>query len=140
MNDRCVLCNGEKETIEHLFIYCQKHLSAWVFVENLLKKYTGNRFFYLNDTSRILGCNMDEIALILLGRLHRVIWISRCNIISSENTDTLIDFNILDTYKRNLKGLILMEYKRLNEYDFESIYAKNQALCSVRENKVRFKF
>ena len=26
-----------------------------------------------------------------------IIWISRCNIISSENTDTLIDFNILDT-------------------------------------------
>ena len=24
MNDRCVLCNGERETIEHLFIYCQK--------------------------------------------------------------------------------------------------------------------
>ena len=41
---------------------------------------------------------MDEIALILLGRLHRVIWISRCNIISSENTDTLIDFNILQQH------------------------------------------
>ena len=72
----CPLCSNETETIEHLFIYCQKHLTAWIFVENLLRKIMENRLFFLNDINRILGKDLNEFALCIVGKLHRVIWSS----------------------------------------------------------------
>ena len=46
INDNiCPLCNVEPETHEHLFIYCTHTLNAWLFVEHILNKYSGNKLF-----------------------------------------------------------------------------------------------
>ena len=63
----CPLCKDNIETIEHLFIYCIKHIDTWLFVEQLIRKYTNNNTFCLNDVSRILGEGIND-------QLHRSIW------------------------------------------------------------------
>ena len=42
-DDKWPLCGVEKETIEHLFIYCKQHINAWIFLEKILRKYTNNQ-------------------------------------------------------------------------------------------------
>ena len=54
----CPFCKTEAESHEHLFIYCIKTIEAWVYVENMLRHYTANICFYLNDANRILGYNL----------------------------------------------------------------------------------
>ena len=46
----CTLCYVNNETHEHIFIYCTHTWEAWIFVERLLRKYTGNKHYYLNDS------------------------------------------------------------------------------------------
>ena len=136
-DDLCPLCNIEKETIEHLFLTCLVHIDAWLFVENLIKKYTQKQCFYLTDATRILGIgdNVDNMSIFLIGRLHRVIWNIRCNIqmgCQSRNT------NILTVYINNIKKFIKLEKSRLPEFVFESTYAKNSILCTVVNKQIKF--
>ena len=37
-DNTCLLCNEEIETVEQLFLYCEKHLDTCFYVENILKK------------------------------------------------------------------------------------------------------
>ena len=136
-DDTCPLCNVERETIEHLFIYCQKHLDAWIFVENLLRKYKANSSYYLNDVNRILGQNMDDIALCITGKLHKVIWSVRCNIVSDPN-ESIINPDILGKYKKILKQFIMTEKTRLSEHEFCKFFTRNQALCTLDHGKISF--
>ena len=50
----CPFCKTEAESHGHLFIYCIETIEAWVYVENMLRHYTANRCFYLNDANVIL--------------------------------------------------------------------------------------
>ena len=81
-DDKCPLCNTETENLEHIFIYCQKHLEAWIFIEHILSKYTGNKHYYMTDTNRILGNGMDNLTLCLIGKLLHTIWSIRCDILN----------------------------------------------------------
>ena len=139
VDNKCLLCNEEIETIEHLFLYCEKHLEAWIFVEHLLKKYTGKKTFYLNDCDRIMGNGegMEDIALILVCRLHKIIWNIRCELALNKTSNRRY---ILPEYKRNLKRHITFENKRLNEEDFKKLYTRNSALCSVKNKIISFNF
>ena len=102
-DDKCPLCNTETETLEHLFIYCQKHIEAWIFIEHILSKYTGNKHYYMTDTNRILGNGMDNLTLCLIGKLLNTIWSIRCDILNK--TADCVAFGILHKYKDNLKNL-----------------------------------
>ena len=85
-NTKCGICKQEKETVEHLFIYCKKTWPSWIFVENILRKYTGNRYLFLNDSNNILGYgeNMNNLSLFLTAKLHRTIWVIRCHNLSEK--------------------------------------------------------
>ena len=58
---KCGLCKTEMENLEHLFIYCIKTLDSWLFVENILRIYTGNKRLCLNDSNRILGYGKQNV-------------------------------------------------------------------------------
>ena len=69
--DLCSLCGHEKESLEHLFITCEKHLDAWALVEHLIQKYTNDCTFTLSDKTRILGTGVkNNLCLLLIGKLH----------------------------------------------------------------------
>ena len=87
--NQCGICKQEEETIEHLFIYCKHTWPSWLFLENVLRKYKGNKHFCLNDSNRILGCGkqIGTLSLILIAKLHRTIWISRCHNINGKKRD-----------------------------------------------------
>ena len=69
--DLCSLCGHEKESLEHLFITCEKHLDAWALVEHLIQKYTNDYTFTLSDKTRILGTGVkNSLCLLLIGKLH----------------------------------------------------------------------
>ena len=74
-DDLCCLCESNLETIEHLFLYCQKTLQCWIFIEMLLRKYHNNKFLFINDCYRILGYGryMDDIGLFLTGNMLKTI-------------------------------------------------------------------
>ena len=134
----CPLCSNETETIEHLFIYCQKHLTAWIFVENLLRKIMENRLFFLNDINKILGKDLNEFALCIVGKLHRVIWSIRCDILNNSHISHCP--NILNKYISALKGFIILEQKRLTAHEFMTTYAKKQILFKMINDKIIFSF
>ena len=76
-NDKmCLLCKRSEETVEHIFLSCPKHLDAWIFAEGKLRKYNNDKYFVLNDSKRILrvGRGITDVALLLIGKLHRIIW------------------------------------------------------------------
>ena len=124
-NDKCLLCNMHKETIEHIFIECQHCNEAWLFVENIVKNYLKNRNFYLFDRNRILGVNIkNDVVLLLIGKLLKTIWNIRCSVARKGCNDYI---NILYVCKRNLKKFIFMEKSRLYIDVFDQIYARNRA-------------
>ena len=135
-DDTCPLCGVEKETIEHLFIYCQKHFNAWIFVEVILRKYTNNKMMYINDINRILGKYMNNIALCVIGKLHRVIWSVRCEIVKNPTITKCPD--IMTKYINVLKGFIFLENKSLPEHEFKDTYAHNQVLCTIKDGVLTF--
>ena len=111
-DDTCPLCGVEKETIEHFFIYYQKHINAWIFVKEILRKYANNKimYMYINDINRIQGKDMNNIAICAIGKLHRVIWSVRCEVVKNPKISCP---DIMTKYVNVLKGFILLENKRL---------------------------
>ena len=69
----CPLCNVKTESHEHLFIYCVSTLNAWIFVERILRNYSGKKHFYLNDSNRILGYKMSPVHNAIIAKMLRVI-------------------------------------------------------------------
>ena len=106
---KCGICKQEDETIEHLFIYCKTTWPAWLFIENVIRKYKNNRFFCLNDSSRILGYgrNICAMTLFLIAKLHRTIWVSRCHNLKEKYS--VKEITILKAYQTNLKRVITLE-------------------------------
>ena len=128
----CVLCESEVETHEHLFIHCVRTLSVWIYVENLLRKLSGNKHYYLNDTQRILGDNLNYVESVIMAKVLRQIWITRCQITFDEipNNATI---NIIPNFKRSLKDFLYSEHKRLRPETFKALYCKNKTLCIIDE-------
>lgn len=139
VNDRlCGLCLQEDETIEHLFIYCRITWKSWTFLENVLRKHTGEKNFYLNDSNRILGYgkDIDGFSLFMIGKLNRTIWVTRCHNLTQK--EPVKDTELLSTYKRNIKRIVLLEQKRLHKMDFMANFTKNNALCQLIGDKCIF--
>ena len=125
--DLCSLCGQEKESLEHLFISCEKHLDARALVEHLIQKYTNDCTFTLSDKTRILGTGVkNSLCLLLIGKLHRVIWRTRC-FYSDRNNKSQI--NILKIYRHDLRKHIINGRKRLDIDKFCLIYCKRK--CSL---------
>ena len=94
-DDICPMCKTNVETIEHLFINCTEHAEAWLFVENLIRKYTSNMLFCLDDVKRILGVELEnQVCIFLVARLHRTIWSLRCKTVNDGKNES----SILRTY------------------------------------------
>ena len=139
-DNQCGLCKQEEETIEHVFIYCKCTWTSWLFLEYVLRKYKGNKHFYLNDSNKILGYGkqIDNICLFLIAKLHRTIWNSRCRNLPAINP--VSDKKLLKLFQHKLKRMILLEKQRLNDDDFVELFCKNQALCHMIGEKVVFSF
>ena len=137
-DNKCGLCKQEVETFEHLFIYCNRTWPSWNFVENIMRKYLGNKHFYLNDSNRILGYgnNINAFALFLIAKLHRTIWVNRCHNLSLKSPVT--ENELLISYQKNLKRILILEQQRLSKNDFINMYTKNRALCYLEEMKIIF--
>ena len=137
-NNKCGLCKQEEETIEHLFIYCKNTWIVWLFIENTLRKYKGYKHFYLLDSNTILGYgkHIDDIALFLIAKLHRTVWVTRCKQLIE--TSPIRDSVLLNMYKN--ERIIVLENKRLSPNDFIKIFTRNKALCYLYENSVTFSF
>ena len=108
--------------------------------ENIMRKYTGNKYFYIIDANKMLGYgkNMDVFALFLIAKLHRSIWICRCKNLN-ENTpvgDQYIEY----VYKKSIKRTLVLEKQRLTLIDFQAIYMKNEALCDIKRDVIYFFF
>ena len=134
----CPLCDNEPETVEHLFIYCIKNQGAWIYVESLLKKYSGNKQFYLNDCARILGEKLNSVHTLLVGKMIKEIWLFRCKIIFDKVSNK--DYKVIMKYKNNLKQFLTFERHRLTKETFTNLYAKNNAMCTLRMGKIAFNF
>ena len=112
INDvKCPLCNTENETQEHFFIYCSRTLNAWIYIEHLLKKLTKNKFFYLNDCNRILGLNLKPVQGIIVCKMLREIWNSRCKIIFDNHYKNM---DLVAQFKQNMKRFLVLEKNRLH--------------------------
>ena len=137
-DNKCGLCKQEVETFEHLFIYCNRTWPSWNFVENIMRKYLGNKHCYLNDSNRILGYgnNINAFALFLIAKLHRTIWVNRCHNLSLKSPVT--ENELLISYQKNLKRILILEQQRLSKNDFINMYTKNRALCYLEETKIIF--
>ena len=92
-----------------------------------------NRLFFLNDINRILGKDLNEFALCIVGKLHRVIWSIRCDILNNSHISYCP--NILNKYISALKGFIILEQKRLTAHEFMTTYAKKQILFKIINDK-----
>ena len=137
---KCGLCKIESESIEHLFIYCSITMESWIFMENIPRKYKGKIHFSLNDSNRILGYgkNIGNIALWLIAKLHKTIWVTRCNHLEENNPVKAADLKT--KYQRNLKYQLRLEQNRLLNDEFMSIYGKRNALCSIQGHDIKFQF
>ena len=140
-DNKCTFCRNI-ETIEHLFLYCPIVMESWINMENILRKYTGNQHFFLNDNNRILGygVNMNSITLLLIVKLLRVIWAKRCEATFKVDNSPVKSNDILRSYQKCIKGVILLESKRLSKNAFKLVYGKNQALCKINDDKIVFSF
>ena len=78
---------------------------------------------------------MDDIALFLIAKLHRTIWVTRCKHLIETSPDN-IDSVLLNMYKNNLKQIIVLENKRLSPNDFIKIFTRMKAKCYLHENSV----
>ena len=107
----CPLCNVEPESHEHLFIYCVNTLNAWIFVERILRNYSGKKHFYLNDSNRILGYKMSPVHNAIIAKMLRVIWIIRCKL-AFDNYSDPSDIDIIFQFKVRLKKFLLLENTR----------------------------
>ena len=137
--ESCPLCNVERETHEHIFIYCSHTLDAWIFVERLLSKYTGNKHFYLNDSNRILGYALKPVQAIVVAKLLRLIWNIRCKkVFNSYSRPAEID--IISQLKLSLKYFLRMEKNRLKPESFKNCYTRNNALCFTTKDEVSFNY
>ena len=135
----CPLCNTNNETHEHIFIYCTHTWEAWIFVERLLRKYTGNKHYYLNDSNRILGYNLEPVQAIVVAKLLRLIWNIRCKkVFNGYSRPAEID--IISQLKKSLKYFLRMEKTRLSPESFETIYTRNNALCFTVNDDVNFDY
>ena len=135
----CPLCNVEKESHEHLFIYCTSTLEAWISVEHLLRKYSGNKHFYLNDTNRILGYKLKPVQAIIVVKMLRQIWNIRCKKVF-DNYSRPAEIDIITQFRKSLKHFICMEKSRMKSNSFELCYTRNNALCYIHNNELKFDY
>ena len=109
---------------------CSGTTEAWIFLERTLRRFTGNRYFYLNDSNKILGYNLDLVPSVLVTKLLCQIWNARCKLAFNDYSSDS-DIDIIFQFKRGLKYFLLSEKIRLGDDAFQMIYAKNNVLCSV---------
>ena len=136
----CPLCESEVETIQHLFIYCRYIWNACFFIEGLIRKYSGDKYFFLNDGNRILGHHMKPVESLLIVKMLKEIWNVRCKL-AFNSYHSRSDIDIIYQYKINLKNFLVMEKNRLRNDVFQLHHMKNRALCIVDEgNNLTFCF
>ena len=134
----CAFCKTEPETHEHVFIYCVQTIDAWIFVENLLRRISGSKHYYLNDSMRILGHKLNYVESVVIAKMIRQIWNVRCKIVF-DNFSSQADIDLIMNFKQNLKSFLCLEHKRLPSESFKLLYCKNNVLCSVdRSNELTF--
>ena len=80
---------------------------------------------------------MNNIALLLVCRLHKIIWNILCELALHETSNRR---DILSECKRNLKRHITFENKRLTEEEFTQLYARNNALCLLKNQNHQINF
>ena len=123
----CPLCRTENESHQHLFIYCSGTINAWVFVEGLLRKYTGNKYLYLTDLNRILGYQLRLVQSVVVVKMLRQIWNVRCKLVFNSHWCPT-DLDIIHGYERSLRTFLLLEHKRMCHETFKACYTINKAL------------
>ena len=67
------------------------------------------------------GEGMNNIALLLVCRLHKIIWNIRCEL-ALNYTSNKPTCNILTEYKINFKRHVTLENRRLTEEEFNQYY------------------
>ena len=85
----------------------------------------------MNDSNRILGYgeNVTDIALLLIAKLHKIIWVTRCYNLDVKEQIKCNDLESI--YRRSIKYMLELEKGRLSKNDFLIMYGKNNALCKV---------
>jgi exonuclease III len=86
--DRCLLCNTEEETIDHLFTQCRITTGFWVYINMLLAKF-GTKYVNLvaetilfkdcSTIGRIINSKEKELLITLLSVGVWAIWKHRCS-------------------------------------------------------------
>ena len=133
VNDvKCPLCETEPESHQHLFIYCINTLNDWVFVEHLIRNYIGNKQFYLSDPHRILRYDLKPVQGVLIVKMLRQIWNTRCKKVFN-NYNNPLDIDIIVQYKHTLKQFLTLEKGIMSIDTFKSLYIRNNTLCSMKE-------
>ena len=113
----CDFCQGESETIEHLFLHCNRTESFWLQFKNLIHNKTNNRI-YLDNKIKIFGVIPKEKILnmlIILAKNH----IYHCKLRKS-NPDIM-------TFIKAIKNAYMVEKyfycNNLKETEFETRWA-----------------
>ena len=121
-------------------MYCRNTWNACVFIEGLVRKYSGEKHFFLNDSNRILGHHMKPVESLLIVKMLKEIWNVRCKL-AFNSYHSRSDIDIIYQYKINLKNFLVMEKNRLRNDVFQLHHMKNRALCIVDEgNNLTFCF
>ena len=137
---KCPMCETEQESHQHLFIYCIQTLNAWVFVEHLIRNYTGNNHFHLSDPNRILGYDLKPVQGVLIVKMLRLIWNIRCKKVFQSYKHPS-DIDIIFQFKRTIKHFLILEKERMSSDKFASVYARNNTLCTINEeNQIVFNY
>lgn len=126
----CPFCKSDTETVEHLFLYCNKMVEPWLYVESLIRKQTGCRFFCLSDCIRILCMNLSFVSMIIVSIMINVIWRTRCDLVFNE--DKVFTTNIIKNYKEAFRSFLLRERNRLKTNSFNKLY---KSLCVLNEDE-----
>ena len=118
-------------------MYCRNTWNACVFIEGLVRKYSGEKHFFLNDSNRILGHHMKPVESLLIVKMLREMW-NLHGKLAFNSSYSQSDIDIIYQYKINLKKF-LMEKNRLRDNVFKQHFTKNKALCIVDEgDNLRF--
>ena len=118
----------------------KKTWSCWNFVEKLLGKYEGDKYYYLNDSNKLLGYGkqLKFFSLFIIAKVLRTIWVSRCKHLSEPKPIRSED--LCTNFKQALRRTVSYEKQRLPKHDFLKWYTKNNALCKISNGQIIFCF
>lgn len=142
--DLCQICKQHKETIPHLFFYCDKAQRIWKYVNKILRKrFPALDKFKLTILEAVFGfLNLPEIesnpiVTILRDLALRTIWTTRNKLVyDEEKSDSLRVFQA--RLKQRIKSDFLLEQSRRNTTNFEKTWAYSNKIVEIQKEGLVF--